>query len=855
MKHFLLWMMLLATSTGLLAQGTETFNNMPAAASGYAIRNWAGDGGINWTATDARTDQTINGRAIMIRNGGLTAAAIPNGIGNLSFKHQQFFSGSDPVLQVYVNDNLVGSVNPTTTVATATLNNINVAGTFKLEIRQITAGLRIAIDDVTWTATGGPCVAPAAQPTGLQFAGITTAGAGVSFTAASPAADKYLVTYSASATPSATPVNGTTYTPGQAIGNTTVAGYGATASAVLSGLAAGTNYHVYVYAANDLCTGGPLYLSANPLSGNFTTASVVPCTKPGAAPTLFTALPGSTAATVGFLAAAGADGYLIVLSAGAPVSGFTPQDGVTYTVGQTAGNGKIAYFNRQNTASLTNLTSSTTYHAAVYAVNAFDCSGGPLYSTANLTGSFATTILSGNIPAGYYDAIAGLTCAPLKTALSVRTNTNLSGNTLIFRSYNNLWDQYRISDVKPREVGTGSANVIWDIYSDNPNGPDPYNFTPGPVDQGGQQDNGSGGNAEGQLYNREHTVALSWFGSSGNTDPGPATDYLSVMPTDKFVNNLRGSFLYGEVSNPTTTTLNGSKVGPQSFSGISGTAFEPIDAYKGDLARAFLYFVTRYQSSMTGWPGDSFGAQAFDPTTYPSVDIPYLRMMIKWHLQDPVSDKERLRNDASYTYQGNRNPYIDLPELVTLVWNDNCGIALPVNLLYFKGAQRGNIAHLQWQLPAGDNALRFDVERSTNGQRFEPIGTVAANTSHLYNFDDAIDKIGGRRVYYRLKAYYPNKPADYSDIVSMHLSANTTFSVFPNPAQRKVNLDFGRNLFTGEVIVTNFTGQRVAAQKVSRVTGSIAIDLPMLATGRYTITLMDASGRVSPVVQSFQVVR
>ncbi len=861
MKQFyLLCSFLLLGLAGLIAQGTETFSNIPSASSppnsSYTIRDWNGDGGVVWNATDARTDLVIGGsKAIAIRNGSLTANAIPNGIGSLSFKHEQEFTGTNPVLEVYVNDVLIGTANPERDITnTAQFPGINVGGTFKLEIRQITSGLRIKIDDVTWTAfVSGPCVEPAAQPTNIQFSAITGGSATLSFSAPNPAPDKYLVILGTNPSAGNEPFDGVPYTVGQTLGNGTVIGYGNALSYNLTGLGEGTTYYAFIYAANDICNGGPNYRGSSPAFGSFTTLVVPTCVKPTAAPTNFGAVPGATSANLSFTPAADADGYIVVTSTAA-LTGFTPQDMTTYTAGQAAGNGIIAYVGSNPSPVISNLTINTNYQVRVFALTGFSCKSGPLYSTAFLDGNFTTLGTTGNIPAGYYDTTIGRTCAPLKSALAWRLNTTITRNPLMSKTYTELWTQYRISDVKPREVGSGSTNVIWDMYSDNPTGTDPYNFTPGPTNEGGQQDGGGAANSEGILYNREHSVPLSWF--DGNTGtPGAATDYMHIVPTDKFVNALRGSFIFGEVTNPTTTTLNGSKLGPVAISGLTGTAFEPINEYKGDFARAFLYFVTRYQSSMTGFSGGSNGAQAFDQTTYPSVDLPYLRLMIKWHDQDPVSQKERDRNDAGYTYQGNRNPYIDRPEFVNQVWSNDCGILLPVNLVYFKGTQRGDIAQLEWQVTASDNALRFDVERSVNGTNFTSVGTVATNGGQVYRFDDNISNLGGRRIYYRLKAYYPNKPSDYSDIFSMHLSNNVRFSVFPNPAVNTVTLDFGRSSFTGEVIFTNFTGQQVAVKKMSNVQGQTTFSLPMLPSGRYLVTLRDADGSVSPMVQTFNILR
>ena len=140
------------------SQGLETFTNLPAAQSNYAVRNWTGDNGLAWTATDSRTDQTINGRALGLRFGAITSSSMPNGIGSLSFKYQYIFTGVQGELVIRVNGNVVGNVSvpsTATSVNTATINNINIPGTFTLEIAETVSGPRIAIDDIEWTGFTG----------------------------------------------------------------------------------------------------------------------------------------------------------------------------------------------------------------------------------------------------------------------------------------------------------------------------------------------------------------------------------------------------------------------------------------------------------------------------------------------------------------------------------------------------------------------------------------------------------------------------------------------------------------------------------------------------------------------------
>jgi endonuclease I len=822
------------------SQGTETFTNIPAASSSYSTRTWTGDNGLLWTATDARTDQTINGPAIGLRFGTISVSNVPNGIGNLSFNYKYIFTGSQANIEVRINGAVVRSIavpSTATTVQTATINDINIAGTFSLEIAQtVSGGPRVAIDDVTWTGfSGSACVTPSAQPTNLAFSSITNNSINVSFTAASPAPNGYLALISTSNTLTATPQNGTTYTEGDVIGNGTVVSSSSNLSFSLTSLSPGTTYYVYVFAVNSACTGGPLYNTTSPLTGNATTTTPPACASPSTSPGNLTSNAAGTSVSGTFNAATGADGYLAIRSTNAAFS-FTPVNGTTYSVGQSVGSGgTVIKFGEGTTFSSTGLSASTTYYFFVYAVSNFNCTGGPLYNSTASTGSATTTNNVTGEPSGYYSNTTGRNCADLKTTLKTIITT---GNTP--RSYGDLWGQYLVSDIKPREVGPGtSSTVIWDVYSDNPSGPDPYNFTPG-TGTGGQQDNGTGGSTEGERYNREHSVPLSWFNGSTST-AGPATDYHHIFPTDKFVNALRSNYIYGEVATATTTTLNGSKLGSSAIAGFSGPVFEPINEYKGDLARAFLYFVTRYEDNMPGWPGGTNGMQAFDPTMYPSVDIPYLQLMIKWHNQDPVSQKEIDRNNAGYTFQGNRNPYVDRPEYVGMVWNSTCtGLStLPVEIIYFAGKLSGDKIRLEWKAVNENHLDRFEVERSTNGTSYNKIGEVKAANLTNYTFEHNADKFAGQRVFYRLKRVDKDGNSKYTQVFTIHLPANTKFNVYPNPASSFIHLQLNKNVIGNVTVqIVDVMGKTLQQQQFSVNGNTLRLGTESLSAGTYLVKLI-----------------
>ena len=144
------------------------------------------------------------------------------------------------------------------------------------------------------------------------------------------------------------------------------------------------------------------------------------------------------------------------------------------------------------------------------------------------------------------------------------------------------------------------------------------------------------------------------------------SDLFHVLPTDGYVNNRRSNYPYGKVGNASWTSLNGSKLGSSATSGYSGTVFEPIDSFKGDIARIYFYMSTRYMDKIANWDGASF--QNSDLSSWAK------NLFLQWHQLDPVSSKERKRNDSVYVIQHNRNPFVDHPEWVNDIWGPTANI-------------------------------------------------------------------------------------------------------------------------------------------------------------------------------------
>ncbi|TMO79876.1 endonuclease I [Pseudoalteromonas sp. S3776] len=254
-------------------------------------------------------------------------------------------------------------------------------------------------------------------------------------------------------------------------------------------------------------------------------------------------------------------------------------------------------------------------------------------------------------PTGYYVTTQGLSGYALKTELyNIIKNHSSQG-------YSAIWNFY---DSSARDKYFENDNSILDMYSEKPNGSDSYTYT-AVSDQCGTY------NSEADCYNREHSFPKSWFG--GTVEP-MNSDVHHIYATDGYVNSKRSNFPFGEVASATFTSTNGSKLGSAASSlNYAGTVFEPIDEFKGDFARAYFYMATRYENVIGSWQNNTTASTAvLNGTSNQVFEGWVVAMLLNWHNADPVSQMELDRNQAAFEFQGNRNPYIDHPEFVEMIW-------------------------------------------------------------------------------------------------------------------------------------------------------------------------------------------
>lgn len=261
------------------------------------------------------------------------------------------------------------------------------------------------------------------------------------------------------------------------------------------------------------------------------------------------------------------------------------------------------------------------------------------FTSILLLGLFANLTLFATIPSGYYNAADNKKSTALLSAL----HGCIDGHTTL--SYSSLEDYYEDTDWT-------TDGYVWDMYSK-------CKFT---------MNDGNGSQKKVcDAWNKEHSIPQSWFGEKSPMK----SDLFHVYPTDARVNNYRSNMPYGETSN--RSYIDGDSkalgyIGTSNFSGYSGKVFEPIDEYKGDFARTYFYMVTRYLNTALN---SSLGNIVFTYSNGTTGLTTYAtNLFLKWHRQDPVSQKEIDRNNAVYKHQKNRNPFIDYPYMAEYIWGE-----------------------------------------------------------------------------------------------------------------------------------------------------------------------------------------
>ena len=379
-----------------------------------------------------------------------------------------------------------------------------------------------------------------------------------------------------------------------------------------------------------------------------------------------------------------------------------------------------------------------------------------------------------SLPA-YYEDLQGKSGKSLFDAVQKVTK---EGYTSL--GYDGLWGAFKTTDKK-------SNGKVWDMYSD-------CNWTFG-SDQCGSY------SSECDCYNREHSIPKSWFGGSTS---GPGCDIFHLVPTDGKVNGMRSNYAFGEVSSA-SYTYDGAKkgsaksitiIGGNTIAGnagttisCSGTVFEPRDEYKGDFARGYMGSLLKWAGDKSFTTGD--GSKIFT-TTFSSGSFGLTKygvaLLMKWHRQDPVSQKEVDRNNGIQQTQGNRNPFIDYPYLAEFIWGEKAGESINLNDLITSSDSRFVLGESNGYLKGGstvDPETKCTITWLVNGEVYTAGNpTISVNeggvVSVLPTAPKSCDKISNQFVgwsEYEISGTTDDIPTDLFSTAddAPDITQNTTF--------------------------------------------------------------------------------
>lgn len=361
-------------------------------------------------------------------------------------------------------------------------------------------------------------------------------------------------------------------------------------------------------------------------------------------------------------------------------------------------------------------------------------------------------------PDGYYKSAEGKSQSALKSQLYtiVKDHTPITyGNGL-----NQTWGAFYSTDVHP-------DGYWWDIYTTNQ------------VKVGDSA-------PDNNTMNKEHSFPKSWWGG-GNNDA--YKDIVHLMPVNSVANSTRSNWPYAEVGS--SKSISSKCTNPRfkygspkpGQGGGCETVFEPDDEFKGDLARTYFYMVTCYQNLT--WQGN--GTYTAQNGIYPTLQPWAIEMLLRWHRNDPVSQKELDRNEGVYKEQGNRNPFIDHPELAEHIWGDKMdepwhatqqGIDPPVpvtgseltspiaeDVYDFGQVMLGQTAEMY--IPVLGTELAHSITAKLEGE--DPAYSLCIGNSHLeavsISAPDVCSPEGYQlKVQYKPRAVTPDRGFDYADI-------------------------------------------------------------------------------------------
>ena len=315
-------------------------------------------------------------------------------------------------------------------------------------------------------------------------------------------------------------------------------------------------------------------------------------------------------------------------------------------------------------------------------------------------------IVSSTAPVGYYDSLNGLSGSTLKQAVQ---DIIAEFGVVRLHSYADIWEILNTADRNPE-----NNNQVWALYREEP------------MAKLDQQNSSS---IIGK-WNREHIFAQSRGGFE--TAMGDTADGINVYTNTSAATTVDGVSDAHHIrvangqENSSRNNKNYSNVASATdYNGPTGT----LGSWKGDVARALFYMAVRFNglNVVNGSPSE-YLSDGFTP----SGNIGDLATLLSWHQQDPPDDFEMNRNNYIYTWQNNRNPFIDNPCLVDIIFGSNFGQTFPCNTLSNQDVFTASV--LVYPNPTSDYVILSGI----NGTAKAEIYTITGQKVKEVNFENEV---------------------------------------------------------------------------------------------------------------------
>lgn len=241
-------------------------------------------------------------------------------------------------------------------------------------------------------------------------------------------------------------------------------------------------------------------------------------------------------------------------------------------------------------------------------------------------------------PPGYYDSLDGLAGDDLRQAIQ---DIIANPNEVRAHSYEDVIQILKEADQNPE-----NSHEVWLVYLEKGRAKIDYQTTSASIGK----------------WNREHTWPRSrggFYARSGDEIAG-GKDVYWVTNADSIRHGYSDAHAIRAADGPENSSRGNKNYGPQEYDGPSGTE----GSFWGDVARGVLFLDIRYNGLevVNGYPVSGVVGELGD-----------LQSLLMWHEFDPPDDFEMNRNNIVYSWQINRNPFIDYPELVSYIWGSNVG--------------------------------------------------------------------------------------------------------------------------------------------------------------------------------------